>query len=273
MIERIVGFAESLDLVGIGGIGKTSITLTVLHHNRTKQRFSDDRRFIRYDEFPPSRANFVHRLSKVIGIGVKNPENLSSLRPLLSSKEIVSILDNAELILDPQGDRAQGIYGAVEELSQLKKIRLIVTSRITIIPPDCETFEVPSLSIEAVRDTFHHIYKHHEQPGSLDGILQQLDFHPFSVTLLATAAQQNRWNGDRLSKEWEQRQTSVPHARHKSQAATIELSLVSPTFRGPGGSRESSPFFHEVSARRTFTGYSLPSPTEILSSPSSAFFP
>lgn len=51
------------------------------------------------------------------------------------------------------------------------------------------------------------------------------------MTLLATTAAQNQWNGSRLAREWYERQTGVLQAGHnESFAATVELSLVSPTF-------------------------------------------
>ena len=238
LIEEIVGLAENLKpiaLIGGGGIGKTSVALTVLHHDQVKDLFGNNRGFIRCDQFPASRAHFLARLSKVIGAGVESPETLIALRPFLSSHKIFIILDNAESILDPQGTNAQEIYAVVDELCRFKTICLLITSRITTVPRHCKRPVIPALSLEAASNIFYNIYDNRGRSDIVNNLLQRLDFHALSIALLATTASYNMWDYDRMAKEWDAQRAQVLRAdSNESLAATIELSLASPTFRKLG---------------------------------------
>ena len=238
LIEEVVSLAENLTpiaLIGAGGIGKTSIALAVLHHGRIKERFGDERRFIRCDQFPASPIHFLSRLSKVIGAGVENPEDITPLRPFLSSREMIIFLDNVESILDPQGMGAREIFAIVDELSRFETVCLCITSRISTVPRHCKRPVIPMLSMESACDIFYGICDNDSRSDVVNNLLKRLDFHALSITLLATIASHNMWDYDRLAREWDVHRVQVLRTDfNESLEATIELSLASPTFRKLG---------------------------------------
>ena len=223
-------------LIGTGGIGKTSIVLTALDDRRIKKRFGDNRSFIRCDRLTPSHTHFLRKLSEATGAGVENPEDLSPLQRYLSSKKMIIVLDNAESILGPADTNTQEIHTIVDELSQFSNICLVITSRISnALPTHCEIIEIPTLSMDAGQETFYRIHSLGERSDEINNILEELDFHPLSITLLATVSQQNRWNTKRLTTEWEKQRTGVLQSRNLgSLAATVELSLASQMFQELG---------------------------------------
>ena len=147
---------------------------------------------------------------------------------------MILILDNAETILDQHVQDAHAIYLVIEELSRFPNLCLIITSRSSETPPDCERIGVPTLSKDAAQGIFYRIYPEGERSSLVDGLLEQLDFHPLSITILATVALQKSWDYRRISEEWKKQKLKVLEMGHGSLAATIEVSLDSPTFKELG---------------------------------------
>ena len=57
-----------------------------------------------------------------------------------------------------------------------------------MVPPDCKRLEIPALSMEATCDIFYGIYCDGRRSNIINDLLNRLDFHPLSITLLATTA-------------------------------------------------------------------------------------
>jgi tetratricopeptide (TPR) repeat protein len=148
---------------------------------------------------------------------------------------VLIILDNAESILDPKGTGAKEIYSLVDELCQFKRVCVCITSRITMVPPRCKRPEIPTLSMEAACGIFYSIYGDGGRSDIINDLLKRLDFHALSIKLLATTATHNGWDHDRLVAEWDAQRVKVIQTDYnESLAATIELSLTSPTFHSLG---------------------------------------
>jgi len=190
---------------------------------------------MRCDKLQDSYAHFLNRLSQVVGAGVENPLDLTSLQSYLSSKPIFLVLDNAETILDPGVNDAEAIYRAIDELTKFTNIYTLITSRVSTIPPVRQK-ELPSLSHDAASEIFCSIRGIQMASAVIERLLRMLEFHALSIVLLATVALQNRWDDERLAREWEMRRTGILVNKHSkddptnSLATTIDLSLNSPMF-------------------------------------------
>ena len=53
------------------------------------------------------------------------------------------IVDNAESVVDPQGENARDIYTIIHQLCQIKTICLLITSCIRTVSPRCTCPEIP----------------------------------------------------------------------------------------------------------------------------------
>ncbi|KAF9789177.1 hypothetical protein BJ322DRAFT_525743 [Thelephora terrestris] len=213
-------------------MGKTTIALTLLYHNQILNRFGNHRYFVRCGNLEDSLDGFLGRLSDAIG--APEPMDLAQLRSRFEASPCLLVLDGIDSIIDPRSSGAAEIATTIEEFGRCPTVCLLATSRIKAKIPGFRRIKVSTLSEDAARSTFH---SHCSLGRSVvvDKILEELDFHPLSITLLASAVSENGWSESALEEAWNNGKTSMLSASaRESLEDTIESTLRTPTIRELG---------------------------------------
>jgi tetratricopeptide (TPR) repeat protein len=250
LVQEVVGAIlrkSNVALIGMGGIGKTSVAKVVTSDASIVEHFGKERYFVKCDDFMASLDNFLDRVAQVLGAKGTGPQavTMNTLRPFLRKADILLVFDNVESVTDAPID-SDRIAEAIGEFASYPSVSLIVTTRITILPTDIvfERINVPPLDKDAAWKAFSAVYGRVESSGvaPLRELLFQLDYHPLSINLLAQAGVQNEWSPSELEAAWERERTRILHldrpgrnvSKIQSLSVTIELSLHSPTIQGLG---------------------------------------
>ena len=236
IINDLLGLVErfaSLSLFGAGGIGKSAIVLTLLHHDQVTAKFGEYRYFVRCDDLVSSLDCFLGRLSDAIG--APHTTGITQLRSHLElSPPCILVLDGVDYILDPLAPEADEIAAVVQEFGRCQAVCLLTTSRMDIEIPDFYHIEVPTLPEDGAQDIFYNCC-HLRRSSVVDKLLAELHFHPLSVDLLARAVRENKWDEPALLKGWGGGDTSILKASgRQSLEDNIKSILFTPTIQGLG---------------------------------------
>lgn len=149
------------------------------------------------------------------------------------------VLDNFDVVWSSKRTEAKGV---LDKLAEVRNLALILTTK-TSAPEGVEWTEEPpdvsKLSLEASRATFKDKYPLSLQDDSeLDELLNELDFVPFTIRILASTGRSGKLTIKQLLEKWrsEHSQASVPLA-----VAAIE---PLPAYGG-APPRSSHPGFHK----------------------------
>jgi tetratricopeptide (TPR) repeat protein len=220
-------------ILGPGGMGKTSVALTVANDLSIVKRFGDRRHFVPCEEVT-NPAPLVELIALHLGISLPSSSPwqhlLDSLRSIHS--HCLLILDNFETPWDPHKTRTQ-TEQMVADLSCMPLLSLVVTMRGRV-PPAGVKWSHPSsplhpLSVGAAKATFLDIWSLEDL--KLDELLQALDFFPLAITLVASVGQSSQLSPSELLESWKKEQTKLlnlgPTDRLNSVDYSINLSLQS----------------------------------------------
>lgn len=196
---------------GFGGIGKTSIALTVLHHPEIAGYYRD-RRFFMSCEATPSAESMVQGLLRTFGI-VVDPNKAGALpldvllAHMRSLPNGILCLDNLETAWDVDASAVESILAS---LAWLPSFALIVTTRGADFPmqvPWTWPFLplVQPISREAALQAWIDIC--HVYDGFSIRLIDAVDCVPLAVTLLAQLALNE--SSEVLWERWESEQTRL----------------------------------------------------------------
>jgi hypothetical protein len=233
IIEDLLSLVErsaSTILHGAGGTGKSAIALTLLHHTRVTAKVGNNRYFMRCDDLANSPDDFLGRLSEAIG--APHLTDVGQLRSHLSLySPCILVLDGVESILDPLVSAAAEIATAIEELGWCQNVCLLATSRMDVEIPGFRRTEVPTLSVDDAQGIFDSCC-HLGRSVAVDKLLAELDFHPLSINLLASAVCENNWDEATLLEAWDEGKTNILQATgRQSLEDSIKSILSTPTIQ------------------------------------------
>ncbi|KAG1791257.1 uncharacterized protein HD556DRAFT_1387020 [Suillus plorans] len=245
-LTNLVVNDEHIALIGLGGMGKSSLAKAIINEPSAMEKFADRRFFVTYDGLDPSTITFetfTTRFAGALGIELAGADPMRQISAILRSASALVVLDNAETFEEASGSSALGeIPPAIADIANIPGVVLILTSRSRRNAPNVRwiTKDIPPLELGAAQAVFFQIYQHancSDAGEDIRNLLKELEFHPLSINLLANAAQQNDWSPTTLLKRWNNRHSKVldpGKGKLQSLSDTMQLSLSSPSIQDLG---------------------------------------
>jgi tetratricopeptide (TPR) repeat protein len=226
-----------IPLVGIGGIGKSTLILTALRHRRIRERYEERRYFVRLDG-AGSRAAVVAAVARNVGLALGERLEPRLFDFLESGGPRLLVLDHAETPLLGKDRRAA--KELLRQLAALEPLTVVATLR-GVAPLGVgwrKPIQVGRLDEEAGRRTFlAHTSGLFADDPALPELLRDLDGWPLAVVLLAAQAGGYAHLGE-LARAWRRKRIALlkkePGKRDADIGASIELSLGNARMTGEG---------------------------------------
>ncbi|KAG1874963.1 hypothetical protein F4604DRAFT_1680820 [Suillus subluteus] len=245
-LTNLVVNDEHLALIGPGGMGKSSVAKAIINELLIMEKFANQRFFATYDGLDPSTITFrtfMTRFARALGIEITGSDPVRQISTFLRSASALIVLDNAETFEEASASSVPGyISQAIAEMANIPGVILILMSCSRRNAPNVQwiTKDIPPLDLGSAQAAFFQIYHHasrSEAEENVKGLLEELDFHPLSINILANAAQQNGWSPTTLLKRWNDQHSKVLDSgkgRLQSLSDTMQLSLSLPSVQNLG---------------------------------------
>ncbi|KAJ6534008.1 hypothetical protein DFH09DRAFT_123031 [Mycena vulgaris] len=224
--------AARIAILGPGGIGKSSLSLAVLHHPEIISKFGLNRNFVACDA-ASSAVELISLVGSFYGLTQQSNSTKGIVKHISAiSSPVVLVLDNLETCWEPPESRA-AVEDFLTALAHLEHLSLIVTMRGIEKPSKIKwsrPFLAPlrPLSDVAARQTFIDIADDVEDEHQLREILGFTDNLPLAVSLVANLVSYEGCT--EVISRWETQKTSLLSSgagKESSLDKSIALSLTS----------------------------------------------
>ncbi|KAJ7482585.1 hypothetical protein FB451DRAFT_1364581 [Mycena latifolia] len=229
-------------ILGGGGMGKTSLARTILHHPQVSAKYEQHRFFVACD----AASSSVH-LAALIGGHVGLMPGQDVTKPVLhyfsGSPPSLLILDNLETVWEPNECRAdvEKFLGLLEDIEHLTLIITMCGAERPASVQWTHPFLPPlqPLAQDAARKIFIDIVDDGYAVGDIDKILLLADNMPLAIDLMAHLVESDGLNN--VMHHWETERTSLLSAGHNKGSnldMSISMSLESPRLASAPHSRD-----------------------------------
>ncbi|KAJ7734456.1 P-loop containing nucleoside triphosphate hydrolase protein, partial [Mycena metata] len=219
-------------ILGAGGMGKTSLARTLLHHPYITARYQQNRYFVACD-FATTKVELAAAIGEHLGL--KPGEDLSRpvIQYLSSRPGSVLILDNLETAWEPSVSRQQ-IEEFLSLLTDVPGLVLLITMRGAERPSKVQWTRpflplLQPLAQDAAQRMFLDIADDYHLIKEVDQVLSLTGNVPLVISLLAHLVDAEGCS--QILSRWEAEKTSIVsdgHDRKSNLQLSIELSLSSP---------------------------------------------